>query len=80
MAAIGLAGWSSSTGRTTATLRTIRDRLTRSARRLGDRLRPAALTIAGLGCIDTGAFTWNPILGWAITGISLLVLEYRIDE
>lgn len=76
MAAIGLAGWSGPTGRTTATLRAARTRV----QALAARLRPAALTIAGLGCIDIGIFEANGVAGWIATGVSLLLLEYRIDE
>ncbi|WP_370120311.1 hypothetical protein [Streptacidiphilus sp. MAP12-33] len=51
----------------------------RSAQESVGRLAPSALTIAGLGCIDTGVFQANTIAGWIATGISLLILEYRID-
>lgn len=75
MATIGLAGWSGPTGRAAAHLQTARAGL----RRLTARLAPSALTVAGLGCIDIGVFEANTIAGWIATGISLLVLEYRID-
>lgn len=54
-------------------------RMGRSARRLVGRIAPSALTIAGLGCIGTGVFEANTVAGWIATGISLLVLEFRVD-
>lgn len=39
------------------------------------RLRRPALTISGLGCVDTAAFHTSTGLGWLVTGISVLVLE-----
>lgn len=77
MAAIGLTSLTVTgpAGRATAHLHSAR----RHLRRIADRLAPSALTIAGLGCIDIGLFTANTIAGWITTGISLLVLEYRID-
>lgn len=74
MAAIAVTGWSRS-GRATAYLHSARQGLRRAAARIA----PSALTIAGLGCIDTGVFEANTVAGWTATGISLLVLEYRID-
>jgi hypothetical protein len=76
VAAIAVSGWSHRNGRATAHLRTIRQH----ARRAAARLAPSTLTICGLGCINIGVFEANTIAGWIATGISLLVLEYRIDE
>lgn len=76
MAAIAVTGWSARQGRATAHLHTARN----AVKRLAARLAPSALTIAGLASIDVGVFTANSVAGWICTGISLLVLEYRIDE
>jgi hypothetical protein len=51
----------------------------RSAQESVGRLAPSILSIAGLGCIDTGVFQANTVAGWIVTGLSLLVLEYRVD-
>jgi hypothetical protein len=75
MAAIGLTTWAPS-GRAAARLQSARAGL----RRLTSRLAPSALTIGGLGCIDIGVFTANTIAGWIVTGLSLIVLEYRVDD
>ena len=75
MATLAVTGWIRS-GRADAHLTTARAGL----RRLAHRLAPSALTISGLGCIDVGVFTANTVAGWICTGISLLVLEYRIDD
>jgi hypothetical protein len=57
------------------------------ARRAADHVRETAarlsgslLTAAGLGCIDTGAFTANTVVGWVITGLSVLVLDWKIEQ
>lgn len=76
MTAIGLTSLTVPAGRITARLHSIRF----AAQRLANRLAPSALTIAGLTSIDIGVFTANTVAGWIATGISLLVLEYRIDE
>jgi hypothetical protein len=44
------------------------------------RLSGSLLTAAGLGCIDTGAFTANTVVGWVITGLSVLVLDWKIEQ
>ncbi|MEY9876633.1 hypothetical protein ABH931_006143 [Streptacidiphilus sp. MAP12-33] len=67
--------WNSARARAAAALTQVK----RSAQESVGRLAPSALTIAGLGCIDTGVFQANTIAGWIATGISLLILEYRID-
>lgn len=43
------------------------------------RLSASILTVAGLGCVDTGAFLLHPVAGWMVTGLSLFALEFRID-
>lgn len=75
MASIGLTGWRDATARPSRTLLLAKH----LARRTASRLAPSVLTIAGLGCIDTGVFTANTVAGWIVTGLSLLVLEFRID-
>lgn len=67
--------WTYARGHATAALTWVG----RSTRRAVGRLAPSALTIAGLGCIDTGVFEANTVAGWIATGISLLVLEFRVD-
>ena len=44
-----------------------------------DRLSGGVLTVAGLGCIDVGAFEANTVAGWITTGLSLLLLDYARD-
>lgn len=38
------------------------------------------LTVAGLGCVDTGVFQWSIALGWVVTGLSLVLLEHMIAD
>jgi hypothetical protein len=38
-------------------------------------VRTAALTTAGLGCIDAAAWHWTTWAGLVTTGVSLLILE-----
>jgi hypothetical protein len=54
--------------------------LIRAARALGRRLAPNALTVAGLASIDMGAFYAHPVAGFMVTGVSLLVLDWKVDE
>jgi hypothetical protein len=54
-------------------------RLGRLAARLAARwpsLRSAVLQIGGLGCLSAAAWKVNGAAGLAVTGLSLLVLEY----
>jgi hypothetical protein len=44
------------------------------------RLSGSVLTAAGLGCIDTGAFTANTVVGWIVTGLSVLVLDWKLEQ
>lgn len=67
--------WDGARSRLTAALTRVR----RSAQESVGRLAPSILSIAGLGCIDTGVFQANTVAGWIVTGLSLLVLEYRVD-
>lgn len=46
---------------------------------IGRRLSGSALTAAGLGCIDVGAFQAHPIAGWVVTGATVLVLDWKLD-
>lgn len=50
-----------------------------SLKSTASRLSASVLTVAGLGCIDTGAFLLHPVAGWMVTGLSLFALEFRID-
>lgn len=42
--------------------------------------RPLALSVAGLGCLSGAAFAVNLAAGLAATGLSLLLLEWRITS
>lgn len=43
------------------------------------RLSGSLLTAAGLGCIDVGAFEANTIAGWITTGITVLLLDWKLE-
>ena len=43
------------------------------------RLSGSILTIAGLGCVDTGAFLGNTIAGWVVTGVTVLLLDWLLE-
>lgn len=62
------------------------DAVTRLFRRTADhvqatacRLSGSVLTCAGLGCIDVGAFEAHPIAGWITTGVTVLLLDWKLD-
>lgn len=38
------------------------------------------LTVAGAGCVDFAAFHYIHMIGWAVTGISLVVVEHLIAD
>ena len=38
------------------------------------------LTVAGLGCVDTGVFLASSVAGWIVTGLSLVLLEHMIAD
>ena len=44
------------------------------------RLTEMPLTVIGFGCIDFAAFHYVHMIGWAVTGISLLVAEHMIAD
>lgn len=44
------------------------------------RLLEMPLMVAGLGCVDVGAFVGNEIAGLVVTGLSLIGLEYLIAD
>lgn len=48
-------------------------------RATADRLSGSLLTVAGLGCIDVGAFDAHPIAGWITTGVTVLLLDWKLD-
>lgn len=81
MAAIGLTSLTVTgpAGRAAARLLSARRAAAEAGKRLASRLAPSALTISGLGCIDIGVFTANTVAGWITTGLSLILLEFRID-
>ena len=62
------------------------DALTRLARRAAETARATAerlsgslLTVTGLGCIDVGAFEANTIAGWITTGVTVLLLDWKLE-
>lgn len=44
------------------------------------RLADIPLTVAGIGCIDFAAFHYVHMLGWLVTGLSLVLLEHLIAD
>jgi len=38
------------------------------------------LTVAGLGCIDTGVFYASNVAGWIVTGLTLIGLEFLATD
>jgi hypothetical protein len=44
------------------------------------RLIDMPLTVIGIGLIDFGAFHYVHMIGWVVTGISLLVVEHMIAD
>ena len=60
--------------------------LTRLARRtaehaqaVGRRLSGSVLTVAGLGCVDVGVFEANTVAGWIVTGVTVLLLDWKLE-
>lgn len=43
------------------------------------RLSGSLLTVTGLGCIDVGAFQANTIAGWITTGVTVLLLDWKLE-
>jgi hypothetical protein len=43
-------------------------------------LRAIPLFLAGTACIDFAAFHYIHMIGWAVTGLSLLVVERAIED
>ncbi len=62
-------------GALTRLARTAADHLQATAQRLSG----SALTMAGLGCIDVGAFEAHPIAGWITTGVTVLLLDWKLE-
>ncbi|QDN57379.1 hypothetical protein [Streptomyces sp. S1D4-20] len=58
-------------------------RLTRAAvdhvQATAARLSGSLLTVTGLGCIDVGAFQANTIAGWITTGVTVLLLDWKLE-
>jgi hypothetical protein len=44
------------------------------------RLIPHLFTMIGFACIDTGAFTANRIAGFIVTGLTLLILDWKVTD
>lgn len=49
------------------------------AKTVAKRLSGSALTAAGLGLIDVGAFEAHPIAGWFVTGVTVLLLDWKLE-
>jgi hypothetical protein len=49
------------------------------AKAVAARLSGSALTIAGLGCVDVGAFHAHTIAGWVVTGLTVLLLDWKLE-
>lgn len=54
-------------------------RITDHAKTTASRLSGSLLTVTGLGCIDVGAFEAHPIAGWITTGITVLLLDWKLE-
>jgi hypothetical protein len=48
--------------------------------KLGQVLRPVALSVAGLACLSAAAFVVNIAAGLAAVGVSLLLIEWRTES
>jgi hypothetical protein len=51
-----------------------------NSRPLARHLMDHAYGILGLGCIDAAAFVHSPFTGLLVTGISLLVFEWKVSD
>jgi hypothetical protein len=49
------------------------------AKAVAQRLSGSALTIAGLACVDVGAFHAHTIAGWVVTGVTVLLLDWKLE-
>lgn len=49
------------------------------AKAITTRLSGSILTMAGLGCVDVGAFEAQRIAGWIVTGASVLLLDWVLE-
>ncbi|MDX3759336.1 hypothetical protein [Streptomyces sp. AK02-04a] len=43
------------------------------------RLSGSLLTVTGLGCIDVGAFEANTVAGWIVTGVTVLLMDWKLE-
>lgn len=62
-------------GAVTRLARTVADHVQATAQRLSG----SVLTVTGLGCIDVGAFEANTIAGWITTGVTVLLLDWKLE-
>lgn len=37
-------------------------------------------TVAAFSAIDYGAFTGSPVAGWIVTGVTLLLLDFKVRD
>ncbi|MEU0433722.1 hypothetical protein ABZ153_19180 [Streptomyces sp. NPDC006290] len=43
-------------------------------------VRSDLMDAAGLGLLSTSAFLWSPIAGFAAAGVSVLALNWRMEQ
>lgn len=43
------------------------------------RAREHVMTAAALGAVDLGAFHWGAGVGWVVTGLSILALDFAVS-
>mgnify|MGYP001608991432 CR=1 FL=1 len=39
----------------------------------------STLFLSGLACINVAAYQWNPIIGWIVIGMSLILLALIVS-
>lgn len=66
--------------RAAARLRAVRDSAARVAGRPLAGARQHLLTAGGLGCFDVAGFLHSLIIGLCITGVSLLLLDFKMQD
>lgn len=60
-------------------VRLLANRAATHLRSTAERLSGSLLTGAGLACIDVGAFEAHPVAGWIVTGLSVLLLDWKLE-
>lgn len=44
------------------------------------RFAPGLVQVSGLGCLNSAAYWWHPIIGLVVSGLMLCFVGYVIDE